>query len=419
MSYQFRDVFFLDENLGFLGGGNHGMHEGEGHVFRTTDGGTSWEPVFGGMSRIVHFLQFLDAGTGFALTYDWSSEIHKTSDGGDSWERIHWQNTWDSLGYRFDCQDFHFLDEQRGWLAGQHEDHLTRTAAVMATTDGGQSWQLAWKDSTRYMLSDITFTPGGQIWAVGFDDLIVHRTDEGTWQAIIMNTERNLRDVFFVNDSCGWIAGGHADEYSPSPVLLRTFNGGAGWEKSDLDSFAIHDMHFFDRWHGWAVGQRDESTGILVETLDGGATWSEHPDYSGPPLHRVFFRDEKGWITGGGPDYSWSTSGILLYTDNGGATWIDPVTSTHYPAAFRLEQNYPNPFNSVTNIKFRISNSEFVTLEIYNTLGQKVATPVSGWYTAGRHQVSWDATALASGVYYYRMSTEAGFTKTKKLLLLK
>jgi len=88
------------------------------------------------------------------------------------------------------------------------------------------------------------------------------------------------------------------------------------------------------------------------------------------------------------------------------------------PNVFSLKQNYPNPFNPRTNIQFSIPKAEYVTLIIYNLLGQEVNTLVSEKLTPGEYKYTWDASQLASGVYIYKL--EAGnFTNTKKLILLK
>jgi len=93
---------------------------------------------------------------------------------------------------------------------------------------------------------------------------------------------------------------------------------------------------------------------------------------------------------------------------------------------FALNQNYPNPFNPTTTIEFSIPKTEFVTMKVYNLLGQKVATLVSKKQTAGTYKVVWDASGFASGVYLYVIqagdpSTSSGqvFVQTKKLVLLK
>jgi len=88
------------------------------------------------------------------------------------------------------------------------------------------------------------------------------------------------------------------------------------------------------------------------------------------------------------------------------------------PKDFTLDQNYPNPFNPTTTIEFSIPKSEFVTLKIYNTLGQEVATPVSERLTAGQYKYEWDASSLASGVYLYRIQA-GGYVEAKKMILLR
>jgi hypothetical protein len=86
---------------------------------------------------------------------------------------------------------------------------------------------------------------------------------------------------------------------------------------------------------------------------------------------------------------------------------------------FILRQNYPNPFNPATTINYQLSDVSEVDLTIYNVLGQKVATLVSGKQAAGKHQVVWNAGHLGSGVYFYKLKTDKGQIDVKKLLLIK
>lgn len=88
------------------------------------------------------------------------------------------------------------------------------------------------------------------------------------------------------------------------------------------------------------------------------------------------------------------------------------------PNAVELGQNYPNPFNPTTQIDFSLPQRTRVTVKVFNVLGTEVATVASGDYSAGAHVVSFDATRLAGGVYYYRLQTEST-TITKKMLLIK
>jgi hypothetical protein len=85
---------------------------------------------------------------------------------------------------------------------------------------------------------------------------------------------------------------------------------------------------------------------------------------------------------------------------------------------YTLDQNYPNPFNPITTINYQLPVTSYVDMSIYNLLGQKVATLVSEKKNAGYHQVEWDASEFASGVYYFRL--EAGdFRRVRKMVLVR
>jgi len=122
-----------------------------------------------------------------------------------------------------------------------------------------------------------------------------------------------------------------------------------------------------------------------------------------------------------------------------GSNWASSNVTSIYdheveiPDHFSLSQNYPNPFNSSTTIHFSLPHMNFVTLKVYNILGEEVATLVSKNMEKGRYNIEWDASDLPSGVYYYQLQVgypgqgslngskqqEQHFTKTKKLILLK
>ena len=95
----------------------------------------------------------------------------------------------------------------------------------------------------------------------------------------------------------------------------------------------------------------------------------------------------------------------------------DPVNNT--PEKFELKQNYPNPFNPSTSIEFNIPASSFVTLKVYDVLGRQVAVLADEFRQAGSHKISYDAGRLSSGIYYYTLSTDKGFSETKKMVLNK
>ena len=104
---------------------------------------------------------------------------------------------------------------------------------------------------------------------------------------------------------------------------------------------------------------------------------------------------------------------------NGTFSFSDEIaTEVNAPAEYALEQNYPNPFNPTTNINFSLAEAGVVKLAVYNLLGQKVAVILDESRDAGSHSVTFDASELPSGAYFYTIET-AQFKQTKKMLLAK
>ena len=105
------------------------------------------------------------------------------------------------------------------------------------------------------------------------------------------------------------------------------------------------------------------------------------------------------------------------------ATWLaDPAMGIApaggAPVVFALHQNYPNPFNPSTVLSFTLGKGALTSLTVYNVLGQKVATLFNGFAPAGTHEVTFDARALSSGVYFYRLES-GNLASVKKMMLLK
>ncbi len=93
-------------------------------------------------------------------------------------------------------------------------------------------------------------------------------------------------------------------------------------------------------------------------------------------------------------------------------------TSEQTPNEFALFQNYPNPFNPTTRIRYEVSNMQFVTLKVFDVLGNEVATLFDEEKPAGKYETKFDASNLSSGVYFYTLYSTY-FTQTKKLVLIK
>ena len=113
-----------------------------------------------------------------------------------------------------------------------------------------------------------------------------------------------------------------------------------------------------------------------------------------------------------------ASNGFVCWRDAGQATATGVREVAALPVAYALHQNYPNPFNPSTTIRYGLPSRSMVSLTIYNAIGQQVAVLQQGEKEAGYHSVQFNASHLASGVYFYRLQTGA-FVDTKKFLLLK
>ncbi len=108
----------------------------------------------------------------------------------------------------------------------------------------------------------------------------------------------------------------------------------------------------------------------------------------------------------------------LAYEETGVTDVEEETNNNKLPEDFILKQNYPNPFNPVTKIKYGIPNNSFVEIRIYNMLGSEIATLVNEDKPAGNYEAVFNASNLASGIYFYRMRAD-NYSMTRKMILLK
>ncbi len=179
---------------------------------------------------------------------------------------------------------------------------------------------------------------------------------------------------------------------------------------------------------------RRNTTGVntdvyLARSTDGGNNFKNYliSDSSFTPKSYIFFGDYSNiaafnkkiyviWMRMDGEKLSvWSALADDSTLNN--LTNVSPSKRVHL-LNYKLEQNYPNPFNPSTVIGYQLSESGFTTLKIYNLLGSEVKTLVNKYQNAGVHEVTFDASGLSSGVYFYRLLA-GSFIKTKKLILIR
>ena len=184
--------------------------------------------------------------------------------------------------------------------------------------------------------------------------------------------------------------------------------------------------------------------GALGKTANG--KWAlDYPLYNGTKYYAGI---SSAWQNGAGADVRtmWFSFGFQYIRDAAGDmlpvrvelahdvfTWMaigcnepgcdERLSPADVPSAYRLAQNFPNPFNPSTTIKYDMKEKGLVTLKIYNVAGQLVRTLLNGVRDAGTYSLAWDGrnnlgTAVASGIYFYKMETRE-FSATKKMVILR
>ena len=111
-------------------------------------------------------------------------------------------------------------------------------------------------------------------------------------------------------------------------------------------------------------------------------------------------------------------SGGLFTVVNGIVNGIETLDDYVLPTEFDLYQNYPNPFNPTTTFNYQVPEISFITLKVYDVLGNIIANIVNEEKTAGKYQVEFDGSSLASGIYFYQLQA-GSFIETKKMVLMK
>lgn len=186
---------------------------------------------------------------------------------------------------------------------------------------------------------------------------------------------------------------------------------------------------------------------VLLSQNKAGSDWSDYQQtvntYEGDYLvtTQIDLNFGFGWMpqsrtsftyNGDGSNHETFYESYSEFAAAGTAAWV-PTGKTEYlyeaasvqelegyplPDQFTLEQNYPNPFNPTTQIRFALTKPGYVKLEVFDLLGRKVTTLVDQQLGISTHQADFDATGLASGIYFYRLQTDT-VAQTRKMLLVK
>jgi photosystem II stability/assembly factor-like uncharacterized protein len=353
---QIRDSYFLNENIGWL------LVNGN-RTFYTCDGGDMWNCI-DTLPCFIDKIFFVDSLNGWGAG---NNRIIKTQDGGNSWS-IQYENN-DSINFQ-QYRDVFFTDLIHGWVVNYE--------TVLITTNGGAAWQPVnidiWAPWSVYFINESIG------WIVGDQGKVIKTTDGGnTWVNQISNTDGDLNDVEFIDETHGWAVG--TDWISGwQSLILRTLDGGVTWDPLVIyDGQTLYSVSFTDTLNGWACG----SYGTIFHTDDGGITWDSQESPSSNYLIKIHFVTENiGWATG--------SSGTIIKTINGGIVGIDNSLSINKENI----QIFPNPTHGLIHI---LIQEKITRIELYSITGNRVRNE----YLNSEKTI--DIKCLDKGVYLIKL----------------
>jgi len=410
-------VRFFNESTGWILGGL-------GHLYKTTDSGTSWtemESWDGGGWTLYTIGEDTVLHTRWLNQAPYPNQIRRTTDGGLTWETV------DSLAENVFYDEFAFVNDRTGFVVGRMDTGNGLSGFVRRTIDAGRTW------TTLYVAVDLQYEFTGASFIdelngwIGYYFGKVFRTTDGgySWTELTSYAPPGggpTRDIQFTSPDSGWTVGGIGGNLTVS----RTTDGGATWTYYTVSGgSSLREIEMLDSQRGWFVGSVNLPP-YIGQTTDGGDSWSEQelaPENLGGFESLSMVNENVGWAVG--------SNGYVYKTTNGGVTLVDD--QAEFPLQFRLDQNYPNPFNPLTTFQFTIVNrpapwtgsrpdnsrdGQSTILRVYDLLGREVATLVNEELPPGTYTRQWDASEFSSGVYFYRL--KAGkYVATRKLVLLR
>jgi photosystem II stability/assembly factor-like uncharacterized protein len=399
---------------------------GQPYQFRyTTDGGTTWtiapnSPIAGSEFGVINAWDWIDQNTfwiGSANTTAnaTSANIYYTTTGfAGTWNSTSVSGLGGAQGLYY--QAIGFTDAMHGMAGSNGSD-------IVKTTDGGVTW-VATNIPSISSFAAINFMglkDGSNVNRLVLSDGVSYymfkTTDQGnTYTEETLPTEaqtNGIAHMIFLNANLGYAGGG-------AGIFLKYI----GIVPVELTSFTANSVSG-QIILNWKTATETNNRGFEIErkvvTKDNQGSWNF-----------IGFKSGRGTTTEP-QEYSYTDNidGInatsikyrLKQVDfNGSSTYSDEVTVNNIiPVQYNLSQNFPNPFNPTTMIDYALPNNSFVSLKVYNSLGQEVSTLVNENKPAGTYHINFNASGLPSGVYYYilRAGNNNEFVKTNKMILLK
>jgi subtilisin family serine protease/photosystem II stability/assembly factor-like uncharacterized protein len=376
-----------------------------GKVFRSTDGGTSFQRCTTPTAQNLDAVSAIDSLTAIVGEGESSTSgaiaarLFKTIDGGKSWSVVYQADLgawWNGIA---------MTSRDTGYAISDAPQNRTRFL-IVKTTDGGNTWNelpnapltngdFGWTRSINFVNSLVGFFGGatnGNLYAT---------SDGGTsWRK--ESTGGGYVGAIFFRDEQNGV------RVSNNPPYLQQFSEGMWRDVSTINAPLESATGIRETARVWVGGNQR-----VWNSTDGGTTFREEtlPNEDDDKLIQLLATKE-----GRNARALALTQGGQLFEQLTDLQSGKPVSSE--PQILELSQNYPNPFNPITTIEYRVLEAGFVSLKVYDVLGREVATLVSGFQEPGAYRVDFNASRLASGVYFYRLQIGRA-SATKKMIVVR
>ena len=359
-------VHFLNDDLGFVTGGNK--------IFKTTNGGTTWETSFTGDANFVfQDVLVIQADKIIAVGKDFNTNlsiIAKTQNNGDSWRLI-------EVSYTSFLSSIFFTSPTTAYCSGSG-------GVILKSTDAGETWE-ALDSGASAFLQSIHFVNAMTGMAVGGgpgNPLILKTQDGGvTWDLVSSPSDNYLQSVFFVEDQIGYIVGWNGE-------ILKTEDCGNSWKVQNSVAMSGNlEVTFADKQTGYIVGGSSNES-LIQRTTNGGDLWEDvSPGVSAGLISVYFPSAEVGYAVG--------ANGVVVKTTSGG---VSSSTNTLFSKPdFRL---FPNPTSNRVAIE-SLEKAPIKRIRIFDETGKLIGIKED-------HSVTMELDFLGypAGVYYLEILTE-------------
>ncbi|MCW8806103.1 MAG: T9SS type A sorting domain-containing protein [Ignavibacteriaceae bacterium] len=384
-------------------------------VFITTNGGLTWNPIYQ-PTTYIDDISMVNTQK-IWLSSCGSPEIYATSDGGNNWQL----QFYDTL--LTPCINYIEMFDSLNGIAMGDSPQVDKPALFLRTTDGGNNWismnqnyLIGLYSGDLWRRVDFVDINTGYFYSSGESSKKLYKTTNGgEYWGIVNDTMGFCQVLKFYDENFGFVY--------PSPNgIYKTTDGGATWANITIPSShrTWGDDIEFSPSNPSKIWIATNTT--IFSSADSGNTWIEQTYDHDMHFYDLIFTDEEcGWLIGANVNSPPLYPSYIYRTTNGGVGGIVSVKDNSFNRTisnFTLYQNYPNPFNPTTNIKFQIAHSGFVSLKVYDILGNAITTIINEEKPVGNYEVEFNATDFPSGIYFYQLKTGV-FFQTKKMVYLK